>query len=148
MAKLGVRTLNELVGRAELLEPTESLTPKLKTLDLSLVLTPATTLRPNVPTYCVEKQDHLLHKRLDNMLIEKSKQSLESGIPVFIASPVRNTDRTVGTTLSYHVSKAYKETGLPEKTIHIKLTGSAGQSLGAFLARNNTFLIKYSWYFY
>ncbi|KAI7900943.1 uncharacterized protein BX663DRAFT_438496 [Cokeromyces recurvatus] len=135
MAKLGFRTVNEMVGHAERLKVNESLrTFKTANLDLSPILTPAASLRPDVANYCITKQKHNLHIRLDNYFIEESEAALTNSQPVMIEADVVNTDRALGTTLSYHVSKRHGEAGLPPKTIHIKLRGSAGQSLGAFLA--------------
>ncbi|KAJ3309132.1 glutamate synthase [NADH] [Boothiomyces sp. JEL0838] len=135
MAKLGFRSIDQMVGRTDLLKVNDSLrNPKTKNLDLTPILTPAFTLRPGADTYNVRKQDHLLHKRIDNKFIAEAEPSLKSKQRTVISSNVTNTDRTVGTTLSYQVSKLFGEQGLPTDTIHINLTGSAGQSLGAFLA--------------
>ncbi|RCI06281.1 glutamate synthase [NADH] [Rhizopus stolonifer] len=135
MAKLGFRSINEMVGRADLLKVNESLrTFKTANLDLSPILTPASSLRPNVSNYCVTKQKHNLHTRLDNYLIEEAENALTHKEKVTIDAEVVNTDRALGTTLSYQVSKRHGEAGLADETIHVKLKGSAGQSLGAFLA--------------
>ncbi|CAO3641354.1 unnamed protein product [Cunninghamella blakesleeana] len=135
MAKLGFRSINDMVGHAEFLKVNESLrTFKTANLDLSPILTPAATLRPGVAAYCVKKQQHNLHLRLDNYLVDESEPALTNKEPVTIEAQVVNTDRALGTTLSYNVSKRFGEVGLPADTIHVKLTGSAGQSLGAFLA--------------
>ncbi|KAG1468987.1 hypothetical protein G6F56_003523 [Rhizopus delemar] len=135
MAKLGFRTINEMVGRADLLKVNESLrTFKTANLDLSPILTPACSLRPNVANHCVTKQKHNLHTRLDNYLIEEAEEALNNKQRVFIETDVVNTDRALGTSLSYQVSRRHGEHGLAADTIHIKLKGSAGQSLGAFLA--------------
>ena len=135
MAKLGFRTVNEMVGRSEVLRVRDDLrTAKTENIDLSLILTPAHTLRPGVATYNVRKQDHRLHVRLDNKLISESELALEKGLPTRIESDIVNTDRTLGATLSYHISKRYGEAGLPQDTIHATIKGSAGQSFGAFVA--------------
>ena len=135
MAKLGIRTINEMVGRADLLKVDESLsTPKTQLLDLSPILKPAHLLRTDVATYKVRAQDHKLYVRLDNKFIDEAEPALQKGLPVTIDCEVVNTDRALGTTLSYHVSKRYGEAGLPRDTIHINMKGSAGQSMGAFLA--------------
>lgn len=99
-----------------------------------MILTPAHTLRPGVATFNVRKQDHRLHVRLDNKLISESELALEKGLPARIECDVVNTDRALGATLSYHISKRYGEAGLPQDTIHVNIRGSAGQSFGAFLA--------------
>ncbi|KAI8078224.1 uncharacterized protein B0P05DRAFT_597034 [Gilbertella persicaria] len=135
MAKLGFRTINEMVGHAEKLKVNDGLrTYKTANLDLSPILTPASTLRPGVSNVCITKQKHNLHVRLDNYLIDESEAALTNKEKVYIETDVINTDRALGTTLSYHVSKRHGEAGLPADTIHVKLKGSAGQSLGAFLA--------------
>ncbi|OAP61519.1 hypothetical protein AYL99_03722 [Fonsecaea erecta] len=135
MAQLGLRTVNEMVGRAELLKVREDLrTDKTQNIDLSLILTPAHSIRPGVATYNVRKQDHKLHTRLDNKLISESELALEKGLPCRIETDIVNTDRALGATLSYQISKRYGETGLPQDTIHVNLRGSAGQSFGAYLA--------------
>lgn len=135
MAKLGIRTINEMVGRADMLKVDDSLrTPKTHHLNLDAILKPAHTLRSDVPTYRVKAQDHKLYVRMDNKFIDEAEPALQKGLPVTIDCEVVNTDRALGTTLSYHVSKRYGEAGLPRDTIHINMKGSAGQSLGAFLA--------------
>lgn len=135
MAKLGFRTINEMVGRSELLRVREDLrSAKTENIDLSLILTPAHGLRQGVATYNVRKQDHRLHTRLDNKLIAESELALEKGLPVRIECDIVNTDRAMGATLSYQVSRRYGEAGLPQDTIHVNIRGSAGQSFGAFLA--------------
>lgn len=135
MAKLGFRTVNEMIGRAEVLKVREDLrTKKTANIDLSLILTPAHKLRPGVATFNVRKQDHRLYVRLDNKLISEAELTLDKGLPSRIECDIVNTDRAMGTSLSYHVSKRFGETGLPMDTIHVNIKGSAGQSFGAFLA--------------
>lgn len=135
MAKLGFRSMNEMIGRAEKLKVREDLrNTKNANIDLSPILTPAHTIRPGVATHCVRKQDHKLHIRIDNKLIDESELTLAKGLPVTIDCDVVNTDRSLGTTLSYRVSKIFGEQGLPHDTIHVNAKGSAGQSFGAFLA--------------
>lgn len=135
MAKLGFRTINEMVGRADMLRVNEKLrTPKTAHLDLSAILKPAWQMRPGAATYRVRQQDHKLYIRLDNRFIDEAEPALLKGLPVHIECEVTNTDRALGTSLSYKVSKLYGEEGLPKDTIHICMKGSAGQSCGAFLA--------------
>ena len=135
MAKLGFRTVNEMVGHSEVLRVRDDLRSiKTQNIDLSLILTPAHSLRPGVATYNVRKQDHKLHTRLDNKLIAESELALEKGLPVRIECDIVNTDRAMGATLSYQISRRYGEAGLPQDTIHANIRGSAGQSFGAFLA--------------
>ncbi|RKF72113.1 putative glutamate synthase [Golovinomyces cichoracearum] len=135
MAKLGFRTINEMVGHAECLRVRDDLrTNKTQNIDLSLILTPAHKLRPGVATFNVRKQDHRLYVRLDNKLISEAELTLDKGLPSRIECDIINTDRAMGTSLSYQVSKKYGEEGLPTDTIHVNIKGSAGQSFGAFLA--------------
>ncbi|KAI8901089.1 hypothetical protein BC833DRAFT_579403 [Globomyces pollinis-pini] len=135
MAQLGIRTINEMVGRTDFLHVNDALrTPKTANLDLSPILKPAFTMRPGVATHKVLEQNHRMSVRLDNTLIKEAEASLTQRKRTIIRARVTNTDRTVGTTLSYHVSKNFGEQGLPHDTIHCELNGSAGQSLGAFLA--------------
>ncbi|SCZ91480.1 BZ3500_MvSof-1268-A1-R1_Chr1-2g01437 [Microbotryum saponariae] len=135
MAKLGFRTINEMVGRSDMLRVDDSLrNPKTANLDLSALLKPAWQMRPGVATFKSRAQDHKLYIRLDNKFIDEAEPALLKGLPVRIDCDVVNTDRALGTTLSNHVSKRYGEEGLPKDTIHIYAKGSAGQSLGAFLA--------------
>ncbi|XP_030500072.2 glutamate synthase [NADH], amyloplastic isoform X1 [Cannabis sativa] len=136
MSELGFRTLNEMVGRADMLEVDKEVTrnnEKLDNIDLSLLLRPAADIRPGAAQYCVQKQDHGLDMALDNKLITLSKSALEKALPVYIDTQICNVNRAVGTMLSHEVTKRYHNVGLPADTIHIKLSGSAGQSFGAFL---------------
>ncbi|KAK9458560.1 uncharacterized protein V1516DRAFT_643968 [Lipomyces oligophaga] len=135
MAKLGFRTIDEMVGRAEKLKIREDLrNTKTMNIDLSPLLTPAHALRPGVATRNVRKQDHHLYDRLDNKLIDEAEITLEKGLPSNVECEIINTDRALGATLSYRVSRAFGEQGLPTDTIHVNVKGSAGQSFGAFLA--------------
>ena len=135
MAKLGLRTINEMVGRSDLLRMDEAArTPKTANLNLSALLKPAHEMRPGAATHKVRQQDHRLYVRLDNKFIDEAEPALSRGLPVQIDCHVVNTDRALGTTLSYHVSKLFGGDGLPRDTIHISAKGSAGQSCGAFLA--------------
>ncbi|AOA64131.1 Glutamate synthase NADH dependent [Komagataella phaffii CBS 7435] len=135
MAKLGFRTINEMVGRAEkLFVREEFMNTKNVNIDLSPILTPAHSIRPGVATRCVRKQDYKLHMRLDNKLIDEAEVTLENGLPVTIVCDITNTDRAFGSTLSYRISKKFGEEGLPHDTVHVNVTGNAGQSFGAYLA--------------
>lgn len=139
MAELGFRTINEMVGHAECLKVREDLrTNKTANIDLSLILTPAHKLRPGVATFNVRKQDHRLYVRLDNKLISEAELTLDKGLPSRIECDIVNTDRAMGTSLSYQISKRYGEEGLPMDTVHVNIKGSAGQSFGAFLASGVT----------
>lgn len=135
MAQLGFRTINEMVGRAELLKVRDDLrNRKTENIDLSLLLTPAHKMRSGVATFNVRKQDHRLYVRLDNKLISEAELTLDKGLPSRIECDIINTDRAMGTSLSYQISKRYGEAGLPADTVHVSIKGSAGQSFGAFVA--------------
>ncbi|KZV27579.1 glutamate synthase 1 [Dorcoceras hygrometricum] len=141
MSQLGFRTLNEMVGRSDMLEMDRDVAnhnEKLKNIDLSLLLRPAADIRPDAAQFCVQKQDHGLDLALDNKFIALAHPALEKSLPVYIESPICNVNRAVGTMLSHEVTKRFHMVGLPSDTIHIKLSGSAGQSLGAFLCSGIT----------
>src|SRR5687767_3989816 len=138
MAQLGIRRVNDLIGRADLLDTRKGIAHwKASGLDFSRIFhMPA--VPAEVARYHCEKQDHGLEKALDNRLIELAKPALEGGEKVTIETPIRNINRTVGTLLSYHIARRYGHEGLPDDTIHVRLAGSAGQSFGAFLAKGVT----------
>ncbi|XP_058100403.1 glutamate synthase 1 [NADH], chloroplastic isoform X1 [Magnolia sinica] len=141
MSKLGFRTINEMVGRSDMLEMDEEViknNEKLENIDLTLLLRPAADIRPEAAQYCIQKQDHGLDMALDQKLISLSESALEKGLPVYIEMPIRNVNRAVGTMLSHEVTKRYHMKGLPTDCIHVRLSGSAGQSLGAFLCAGIT----------
>jgi len=143
MAELGFRSINEMIGRVDCLQSaTESAHWKQSGIDLSMLLTPAEKPHKNVEVHQTIKQDHGLEDALDNQLIELSKDALENGKQVNIELPVININRVVGTMLSNEVAKKYGSELLPDGTINIKLTGSAGQSLGAFLAKGITIEVE------
>jgi glutamate synthase (NADPH/NADH) large chain len=135
MARLGVRTMSELIGHTELLDVKKGIAHwKAKGLDFSRVFA-MPRMPPEVSRFNNEVQNHGLEKALDNRLIELARSALERREKVSIEMPIRNINRTVGTMLSYEVAKRYGHEGLPEDTIRIRFAGSAGQSFGAFLAR-------------
>jgi len=143
MASLGLRTVNEMIGRVDLLDTEKALDHwKAKGLDLSAILEPAKVIFEGTEFYKTMDQDHGLDKALDNKLIAMAKPALENGEKVFIESEIININRVVGTMLSNEVAKRYKAEMLPEDTINIKLNGSAGQSLGAFLAKGVTLTVE------
>ena len=138
MAQIGIRRFDDLIGRSDLLDMRKGIEHwKAKGLDYSRIFH-----RPDVPASVprrqTEDQDHGLEKALDNQLITLAAAALESGAPVEIDLPVRNINRTVGAMLSGKVAARYGHAGLPNDTIRIRLTGTAGQSFGAFLARGVT----------
>jgi len=105
MAKLGYRTMDEMIGQTQNLEVNKSgLHYKSRGLDLSPLLTPASELNPSSPVRCMTKQYHGLDIAKDNVFIEKAKEALEHGTPVVIEDEITNINRTAGTMLSYHVS--------------------------------------------
>jgi len=139
MAELGFKTINEMIGRVDALKTNEALKHwKSDGLDLTPILTPAAKPHDDVEVYCTKKQDHGLEKALDNKLIELAQSAIQDGEKVRIDLPIVNTNRTVGTTLSHEIAKKWGVDLLPDDTIHIKLSGSAGQSFGAFLAKGVT----------
>src|SRR3978361_2191325 len=89
-----------------------------------------------------KSQDHGLDRALDNTLIQLCEGALEDGQPVTLELPIRNVNRTVGTMLGYELTKRYGGTGLPDNTIRITFTGSAGQSFGAFLPKGITMRLE------
>jgi len=139
MARLGFRTVDEMIGRVDVLHRNPDVRHwKIDTLDLSAIITPAQKKNDCTEVRCTMKQDHGLELALDNKLIELARPAIERGEPVRIDLPIINTNRTVGSTLSHEIAKHHGETLLPDNTIHIRFTGSAGQSFGAFLARGVT----------
>ncbi|MEQ9121791.1 MAG: glutamate synthase-related protein, partial [Alphaproteobacteria bacterium] len=135
MAKLGVRTVNELIGQTQLLDMKKAVDHwKADGVDLRrLIYKPAP--KPGVATHNCEVQDHQLDKALDQTLLQKAKPALERGEAVVIETQVRNVNRTVGAMLSGRLAEKYGHAGLPEDTVAIKAKGVAGQSFGAFLTR-------------
>jgi glutamate synthase (NADPH/NADH) large chain len=134
MAELGFRTVDEMVGRVEMLETKDAINHwKARGVDLSQILHKP-DVPPSVAIHCVQAQDHGLESALDNRLIELAKPALEHKQPVEIDLPIRNVNRTVCTMLSAEISRRWGIEGLPPETINIKFMGSAGQSFGAFMA--------------
>jgi glutamate synthase (NADPH/NADH) large chain len=139
LAALGFRTLEEAVGRTEMLDTRPAIDYwKAAGLDLSPILHVPSTADSEVPRHRTKDQDHGLEKALDNTLIALAEGALEDGTPVRLDLPVRNVNRTVGTMLGYHLTRQWGGEGLPDNTIDVTLTGSAGQSFGAFLPRGIT----------
>jgi glutamate synthase (NADPH) large chain len=142
MAELGFKSIDEMVGHVEFIETDKAIKHwKTKGLDFTKMLT-----KPEVPEgcslHCTKTQDHNLKANLDNELIEKAKPALEKKQVVIIDSPIRNRNRTVGTTLSSRVSKLHGSQGLAEDAIQVTFKGSAGQSFAAFLANGITFRLE------
>jgi glutamate synthase (NADPH/NADH) large chain len=145
MAQLGFATIEAMVGQVEMLEPNEAVRNwKNYGLDLSPILTPAQppAYRQNVGLFKQIDQDHGLERALDNQLIKLAQPALKHGEKVSINLPILNVNRVIGTMLSHEVCKAYGPDGLPDDTITIKLSGSAGQSIGAWLQRGITIQLE------
>jgi glutamate synthase (NADPH/NADH) large chain len=138
MAEMGIRKLDELIGRTDLLDMREGVEHwKARGLDFSRIFYMPTVDGDVARIHC-ESQDHNIAKALDHQLIAKAKPALERGEKVAFDMQVMNRNRTVGTMLSHEVATRYGHAGLPDETIHIRMTGTAGQSFGAFLARGIT----------
>ncbi|MBC8292804.1 MAG: glutamate synthase large subunit [Proteobacteria bacterium] len=134
MAAMGVRSVQELTGRVDLLNISEAVDHwKARGLDLAPILARPPVL-PGVGISGTGSQDHGLDKALDNKIIQLVRVALDEGKPVAVDLPIANTNRTVCTTLSHEITKKYGEKGLPDHTINLNFTGSAGQSFGAFMA--------------
>ncbi len=134
MAAMGVRSVQELTGRVDLLNISEAVDHwKARGLDLAPILARPPAL-PGVGISGTGTQDHGLEKALDNEIIQLVRAALDEGKAVAIDLPIANTNRTVCTTLSHEITKKYGEEGLPDHTIKLNFTGSAGQSFGAFMA--------------
>ena len=138
MSKLGFRTFDEMIGKAEKLDMRSSIDHwKAEGVDLSRLLY-VPEKRPDVATFNCESQDHNLEAALDNELISEAKEAIEKGTVISLKKKIKNTNRTVGATLSGEVAKRYGHAGLAENTITITFNGNAGGSFGAFLARGIT----------
>ena len=138
LAALGLRSLEEAIGRVDLIDTTEAVDHwKARGLDLAPIL-----VQPELPDgavrYCVNQQDHGLDRALDHAFLEQCRPAIEDGTPVRAELAVTNVDRTVGTLLGYEITRRHGGAGLPEGTIDLTFSGSAGQSFGAFLPRGVT----------
>jgi glutamate synthase domain-containing protein 2/glutamate synthase domain-containing protein 1/glutamate synthase domain-containing protein 3 len=142
MAELGFRSMDEMIGRSDRLEMRAAIEHwKASGVDLSKILYQP-EVGPEVATRAVRSQDHGLHKALDNTLIAQAAPALQRCEPVEIRLPIRNLHRTVGTMLGAEVTRRHGGDGLPEDTIRVQFTGSAGQSFGAFVPRGITLTIE------
>ncbi len=142
LAALGFRSLAEAIGHVEALDTRAAVDHwKASGLDLTPILH-----QPDSPfeqdLLCTGTQDHGLADALDNELIARAAPALDRGEPVEIDLPIRNVNRTVGTMLGHEVTKRYKGEGLPDDTIQVRFTGSAGQSFGAFVPRGITLSLE------
>ncbi|WP_184942316.1 glutamate synthase large subunit [Kitasatospora kifunensis] len=142
LAELGLRSIEEAVGHAEHIDATAAINHwKAAGLDLA-PLFHVPELPEGAARHRTTTQDHALDKALDNQLIELAEDALERGEAVRIQLPIRNVNRTVGTMLGHEVTKRYRGEGLPEGTIDVTFTGSAGQSFGAFVPRGITLRLE------
>ena len=142
MAELGFRSLDEMIGRVDRLNINAAVDHwKAAGIDLSQILhepaAPETAARRRL-----KAQDHGLETALDHVLIARAKRALECQEPVELRLPIRNVHRTVGTLLGYEVTKRHGSKGLPDDTITVHFTGSAGQSFGAFMPRGITLTLE------
>jgi glutamate synthase (NADPH) large chain len=138
MAKLGFRTVDEMVGRVEKIEThIDDAHWKARGIDLSSILH-APPLPSRVARRRTTCQDHGLGPALDHALIAKAKPALESQTPVTASFAIRNVHRTVGAMLGGEIARRYGSAGLPDGSIHYKFRGSAGQSFGAFVPQGVT----------
>jgi len=142
LSEMGFRTLDEIVGRPDLLMARDlSGHWKAKHLNLAALLEkPA--VAPGTPLRCVERQTDTLAEQIDWELIHNSKAALESLEHCSLSYQLTNRNRTVGTLLSYFVTAKHGETGLPEDTINVQFTGTAGQSFGAFVTKGITLSLR------
>ena len=144
MAEMGIRRMDDMIGRSDLLQVKEEVIRnhwKAKGLDFSSILYQPTAAA-EIARHKVQEQDHGLEKALDYKLIELAKHALEGAGPAEIKLPIRNVHRTVGTMLSSEIAKRYGSAGLPDDYIHCHFTGSAGQSFGAFGAKGLTLVLE------
>jgi glutamate synthase domain-containing protein 2/glutamate synthase domain-containing protein 3 len=146
MAELGFRTVDEMVGRVDMLdvEPAVDFWKdhwKARGLDFSAIL-----YNPPVPSRVVRRrvhaQDHGLEQALDHKILGQVHQALSNLSPIEVNLAVRNIHRSVGSMLSGEIARRYGSAGLPDDTVRIQLTGSAGQSLGAFLSKGVTLTLE------
>ena len=141
MSSLGIKRFDDLIGRSDLLDMKKGIDHwKIQGLDFSRIFH-----QPDIPEevgkFNTETQDHGLENALDNDIIKKSMLAIENKTPCHFEMQITNTNRTVGTMLSHEIAKRYGNEGLPKDTIKVSLSGTAGQSFGAFLAKGITFTL-------
>ena len=142
MAKMGFRTVNEMIGRVDKLKVRSNINHwKAKTLDLSPILMMPEVLPTDHP-YQQKSQDHGLNKALDNELIELAKEAVDKEKPVSKTLPISNANRTTGATLSSVITKKTGENGLSDNSINFTFQGSAGQSFGAWVVKGITLKVE------
>jgi len=142
MAQLGFRRFEEMVGRSDIIDMRRAVNHwKAQGLDLSAILY-RPDVGPGVATHQVVEQDHGLEKALDQQILPLAAPALERGEPVVLELPIRNVNRTVGTILGSELTRRYGQNGLPDDTVDIRFTGSAGQSFGAFIPSGITLRLE------
>ena len=141
LANLGHRSLNDIIGRPELLQPVDLADyPKTETLDLSEILTPADPTGTQ-PRYHLQKRNNRDDISLDDQILEDAKKAISQKTSIQLSYPIRNTHRTVGAKLSGEIAMRYGDAGLPDRTIQCNFRGSAGQSFGAFCISGVQFVL-------
>ena len=139
MSKLGIRKVDDLIGRVDLLEMEKALNHwKRDGLDLTKILTPAEIIFKDTEVFNTKKQNHNLEKSLDMSLFRSIRNNIEKKQKININMEIGNTNRVFGTILSNEVSKIWGANGLPNDTLSINLNGSAGQSFGAWITKGIT----------
>jgi glutamate synthase domain-containing protein 3 len=140
MARLGFRTMDEMVGRTDMLETNDAVAFwKARGLDLRKVLhAPAV----EGARRCLRPQEDLLADALDHRIMGRVEPALRAGTPVTVESPIRNLNRAVGTIISSRIAGRYGGAGLPDDTITLRFTGAAGQSFGAFCSKGMTLILE------
>ena len=143
MADLGFKTVNEMIGRVDLLEMDKAIKHwKQSCINLDALLTPAQKPNKDTMVYQSILQDHQLELQLDNLIIEKSSDALKRREEISIDLPISNTDRTVGAMLSSHIVNYRGDNKLADDSVCVRFQGSAGQSFGAFLAKGVTLEVE------
>ena len=138
LAALGLRSLEDAIGRVDLLDAVEAVDHwKASGLDLSPILAEP-EVSPGSARFCVNEQDHGLDRALDHAFLDACRPAIEEGTPVAAELAISNVHRTVGTLLGYEVTRRHGGAGLPDGTIDLTFRGSAGQSFGAFVPRGIT----------
>jgi glutamate synthase domain-containing protein 3 len=139
MASLGVRTVAELIGRVELLEPDGTVDHwKARGFDLRPLLELPSEVDPDAPRHCTRRPDPVLYDSIDVDLLQRAQPAIENGEHVRLERRIENKNRAVGGLLSGEIARRHGEEGLPEGSIEVRLNGSAGQSFGAWLAAGVT----------
>ena len=136
MAGLGARTLNDLIGQVQLLRQRRASNhPKANTLNLRRLLTDVSKDDPTAPRFHTrDRNDGFLDRQLDDVILQEANEAINLGKQLSLSYKVRNINRAVGTKVSGEIAYQHGETGLPEGLLELNLTGTAGQSLGAFLS--------------